>query len=502
MVIDLDLIYKVMNGDGEAFGALVKAHRGDIYAIALSMTGNPTDAEDITQETFIRAYLNISQLESPERFGAWLNRIAQNLCRDWIRKNAQQFLPIDDLFAEEQLTFPAADERMLNEDFGKALASAISSLKPGDRQILKLFYGYGFKYSEIMRVNNIPYSAASSRLHKAKKRLEALIDDYIPPSQVGAGSITLSGGAEYMKLGLSTDFLAGIAAVEHAQLTEIGKRDFLCGINLEYTQEDGLRLIATDGRRLSMAQLPSDGNGESMSATIPTEEINILKEVIGEKSVEVNIERIDADMAAFYIGSEKKLIKLETGSFPDYRGVIKKPENYTDSITIERKPAIDILEKLVGGSSAPSDWIQWNNIIYVSHASDILAMREVTERTVELCYMLLRFISKSTSPEELSDRIFGHLSRDEYQKLLNDLEKRAAPPSEFAGILEVLDSESEVRFVARFNSYFFLDALKAMTCDTVRMIYKKDSHSNTILHPLLLEDETDNIHIFMPMIVD
>ncbi len=182
------LVRRTLNGDRSAFGLLVEMHREEVFAIALDVTRNPADAEDLTQEAFIKAYLNLPQLKRPGRFGLWLRRITWNHCRDWLRTHAEQYLPIDDLSAEEQLVFPPADEKILSEDFGRILVSALSSLKQEDKQILRLFYVYGFRYAEITRASGMSYSAATSRLHKAKRKLRALIDSHCtinrPPGQI------------------------------------------------------------------------------------------------------------------------------------------------------------------------------------------------------------------------------------------------------------------------------------------------------------------------------
>jgi DNA polymerase III sliding clamp (beta) subunit (PCNA family) len=365
-----------------------------------------------------------------------------------------------------------------------------------------LLYVYGFKYDEITRVSGLSYSAAASRLHKAKKRIKALIDGYIPPSDAGPAIMALSGGMEDMKLGFSTDILEGIRAVEYAQNIEDEKRQFLCGVNLEYTREHGLRLIATDGKRLAVAQLPSDGAEEDMSITIPTEELGILKEAMEGKSAAVSVGQIDENLAAFYIDDGKKLVKLISAKFPDYRVVIFYPRIYSKSVTIERKLAIDAMEKVIEASegNSPSDWIQWSDVMYISHASDILAMREITDRAMELCHTLLGFIARSAFPKELADNIFTHLPREEYQKLLEELEKRKAPPSEPVGTLKILASEGEAEFAGRFNSHFLLDAFRAMTGDAVKIRYRMDGRITQ--HSVLLEDDTDNIHILMPMKVE
>jgi len=496
------LVRRTLSGDRNAFGLLVEMYRDEVYAIALGIARNPMDAEDLAQEAFIKAYLNLPQLKHPERFGPWLRHIAWNQCRDWLRTHAEQYLPIDDLSAEEHLAFPPADEKILSEDFGRILVSALSSLKQEDEQILRLFYVYGFRYAEITRASGMSYSAATSRLHKAKRKLRALIDSHISPSEAGSVIAALSGGVEYMELGLSVNVLNGIRAVEYAQSAEHEERHFLCGVNLEYTREHGLRLIATDGKRMAVTQLPGDGGEEDVSMIIPTEELDILKEAMEGKSAVVSVELIDKNIAAFYINDVKKLVKLTSAKFPDYKAVIFYPRGYAESVTVERKPAIDLMEKIIESSEghSPSDWIQKGNVMYVSYASDILETREITDKSVELCHTLLGFIVKGASPEELSDRILSHLPREEYQRLLDELEKRKAPPQEPVGALKILASKGDAEFVGRFNSRYLLDAFGAMVGDTFRMRYRMDGPITR--HSILLEDGTDNIHILMPMKVE
>ena len=82
---DAELVQSAQSGDEGAFETLVKKYRIRIYAIISAFIDNPQDREDIAQETFINAYRNLHQLSKPERFGSWLDTIAQNQCRDWMR---------------------------------------------------------------------------------------------------------------------------------------------------------------------------------------------------------------------------------------------------------------------------------------------------------------------------------------------------------------------------------------------------------------------------------
>ena len=232
MEVEIDLVYKAIDGDQDAFGSLIKTYYEEIYQIAFGITGSPLDAEDLAQETFIKAYTSISQLRNPDRFKIWLRKIAQNICMDWLRSNMQQNLPIDDLSNDTQLTFPSADERLIREDFEEALTLALSSLSKEDVGILRLFYIYGFDYSQIMRVSGLSYSALTSRLHRIRKRIKTITGDYILTTKAESAFTILSGGAKYMKIGLgfSDSVLSTIRTVEYAQPTETD-RQFLCGIS-------------------------------------------------------------------------------------------------------------------------------------------------------------------------------------------------------------------------------------------------------------------------------
>jgi RNA polymerase sigma-70 factor (ECF subfamily) len=82
---EIELIRQTLAGDTSAFDQLVKAHRRTIYVLALSYIKNPADAEDLTQRIFIQAYERLVTLRQLDHFLPWLQQIAHNACKDWIR---------------------------------------------------------------------------------------------------------------------------------------------------------------------------------------------------------------------------------------------------------------------------------------------------------------------------------------------------------------------------------------------------------------------------------
>ncbi len=124
------LVASCRNGDKTAYGGLVKAHSGRVFAICLSMLGDRHDAEDAAQQTLLRGFMEINSLRNAQRFGAWIAQIARHLCIDAIRRRkAEVVLPPGDT--------AGADEAP--EDY-RRLQGALARLSPDYRTPLLLFY--------------------------------------------------------------------------------------------------------------------------------------------------------------------------------------------------------------------------------------------------------------------------------------------------------------------------------------------------------------------------
>lgn len=180
---ELEIIRQVQQGDSQAFEALVLAHQKNVYNLALRMVGNPDDAFDMAQETFLRAYRNLGSFRGDSRFSVWLYRLTSNLCIDFLRKQKRRKtgsltyinedqevleLEIPDLRQEPERLLEQAEQR-------RALAEAMESLPEDYRQILTLRELNGLSYEEIAQVTALEAGTVKSRLFRARKRLCALL---------------------------------------------------------------------------------------------------------------------------------------------------------------------------------------------------------------------------------------------------------------------------------------------------------------------------------------
>ena len=87
---ELAVIRRVQRGDANAFEYLVAAYEKNVYNLALRMTGNPEDAEDMAQEAFLKAYSSLDSFRGDSKFSVWLYRIVSNVCLDFLRKQKKR----------------------------------------------------------------------------------------------------------------------------------------------------------------------------------------------------------------------------------------------------------------------------------------------------------------------------------------------------------------------------------------------------------------------------
>ena len=173
-----EIIRRVRSGDTDAFGSLVDEYQKNVYNLALRMTGNPEDAQDMSQEAFIKAYNSLSSFRGDSKFSVWLYRIVSNVCLDFLRsrsKNQPMSLNVELDDGETELDIP--DLRSLPEDeleralTRQAVRDGLDALPTDQRQILLLREIEGFSYEEICRILDLEEGTVKSRIFRARKNL-------------------------------------------------------------------------------------------------------------------------------------------------------------------------------------------------------------------------------------------------------------------------------------------------------------------------------------------
>ncbi|MBM4459124.1 MAG: sigma-70 family RNA polymerase sigma factor [Chloroflexi bacterium] len=167
-----ELIASLKLNDPADFGQVVEAYQSAVYNLCYRMLGEAREAEDASQETFLRAYSQLHRYDTVRPFKTWLLSIASHHCIDRLRKRRLTWLDIDD---EPLAGHPALRERMPGpeesaerREHEAEIQTLLAGLAPVDRSAVIMHYWYSLSYEEIAGVLGTTISAVKSRLHRAR----------------------------------------------------------------------------------------------------------------------------------------------------------------------------------------------------------------------------------------------------------------------------------------------------------------------------------------------
>ena len=187
------------NGDRHSFSRLVEAYARPVYNLTYRMLGNPQEAEDAAQETFLRAWSRLSQYDAAHKFSTWVFSIANHYCIDKLRKRRTVQVSIDDNPVLQNLegSEPDPDDMALRSELVREVQALMAQLEPDYRTTLVLRYWEDLSYEEIAATLEITVPAVKSRLFRARQRMADLlaarqVATSTPPS--GGGRTTQHAG--------------------------------------------------------------------------------------------------------------------------------------------------------------------------------------------------------------------------------------------------------------------------------------------------------------------
>ncbi|WP_085520698.1 RNA polymerase sigma factor SigW [Tuberibacillus sp. Marseille-P3662] len=173
------LIKEIRHGDQQAFAQIVEMYKTKVYNICLRLVRIPQEAEDLAQETFIRAYTNINRYENTHKFSTWLFRIATNLSIDYLRKKKPSFyldadIPGTDgfnMYAHLPSNEDGPEQTVLNHETASWLQHEIDKLPPKYKTAITLKYIEDFSLKEISDIMGIPVATVKTRIHRGREAL-------------------------------------------------------------------------------------------------------------------------------------------------------------------------------------------------------------------------------------------------------------------------------------------------------------------------------------------
>jgi RNA polymerase sigma-70 factor (ECF subfamily) len=175
------------DGDSDAFRTLVERHSRAVFRVALRLTGTAQDAEDVVQETFLKAYRQLSRFESRANFSTWLHRIAENCSIDLIRsrphrESGQDLSDLDQVGGDDRgRTGQASPERlMLSTEVQDRVTAAMASLSQMERAAFVLRHFEGHSIDEISRALGLKTNATKHSVFRAVKKMRVALEPLLP----------------------------------------------------------------------------------------------------------------------------------------------------------------------------------------------------------------------------------------------------------------------------------------------------------------------------------
>lgn len=168
---DVECVRLVLAGDSAAYRTIVERYKNQVYGVAYRMLGNPEDAEDVAQESFVRAYAKLGSFDHGRKFSTWLLSIASHLCIDMLRSKTRNSAALDD-FAE----FLESGERgpeitAIGEEERREVRRLLARLPDKYRLVLILRYWHDLSIAEIAETIGATEGAVKTILHRGRLML-------------------------------------------------------------------------------------------------------------------------------------------------------------------------------------------------------------------------------------------------------------------------------------------------------------------------------------------
>jgi RNA polymerase sigma-70 factor (ECF subfamily) len=183
---DAELVRRTISGDRESFETLIRRYMGAIYALALREAPRQSDAEDIAQEAFVKAYNRLSELDDPAAFRGWVRRIAVNLARDAGRRKSRRMELSDHAAGPDSANIdvasddPSISQKLRLQEAREQVIEAIAGLPDDYSQVAAMRYIEGLNYEEMTARLGLRPEALRKRLHRANLMLRKALRHAFP----------------------------------------------------------------------------------------------------------------------------------------------------------------------------------------------------------------------------------------------------------------------------------------------------------------------------------
>lgn len=176
-------IDQILEGNTNAFTILVDQYKSLVFTLALRMLKNREEAEEVSQDTFIKVFKSLKKFKGDSKFSTWIYKVTYNTCLDRLKKNKrqQQVVSIDEFTEKHVKTIDNALENMVEEERIQAIQECINLLPSEDSFLLTLYYFEEQSLAEISEIVGVSANHVKVKLFRSRKKLAAILKQRLEP---------------------------------------------------------------------------------------------------------------------------------------------------------------------------------------------------------------------------------------------------------------------------------------------------------------------------------
>ncbi len=180
---DQIIIDKILEGDTNAFSVLVDRYKDLVFTLALRMVKNREEAEEVSQDTFIKVYKSLNKFKGNSKFSTWIYRVAYNTCLDRIKRIKREYnvVAIDEFTEHHVKTLDNALDQMEEQEHKDKIQQCLQLLPSDDSFLLTLYYFEEQSLEEISKVVGLTANNVKVKLFRSRKKLTTILKDQLEP---------------------------------------------------------------------------------------------------------------------------------------------------------------------------------------------------------------------------------------------------------------------------------------------------------------------------------
>jgi len=180
---DQHYISKILDGDTRAFAILVDRYKDLVFTLALRMLKNREEAEEVSQDTFIKVFKSLGKFKGDSKFSTWIYRITYNGCLDRLKKHKQEYncIPLDDYTERKLMKLDNAIDAMETQEQQQTIKECLRLLPKEDAFLLTLYYYEEQSLEEISKIMGITANNVKVKLYRSRKKLTSILKEKLEP---------------------------------------------------------------------------------------------------------------------------------------------------------------------------------------------------------------------------------------------------------------------------------------------------------------------------------